>query len=291
MDAAQLTLLKRHLSDVYAGNLPPLLLPSPDAAQNDQKNLARSLSAFFVRHHCGASAADACVSVVDDFGDLGVDAIYYQADLKILFLIQSKLKKSDEFTQEEANSFCQGIRKLVGSDYTGFNQNVLDRQAEIESAFDECESIQLVVAHTGQQLGQYPRQALTDTTSDPAHGEERFATDVLDFAATDIIAALRAVHAHERIDCRLTLTDWSKLAGTRNAYIGMANLEELANLHLRYGRALYTRNIRSSLSHKTDVNRAIDASLQTNPADFEFFNNGVTALCSSVPVGLPSQVR
>ena len=76
MDAAQLTLLKRHLSDVYAGNLPPLLLPSPDAAQNDQKNLARSLSAFFVRHHCGASAADACVSVVDDFGDLGVDAIY-----------------------------------------------------------------------------------------------------------------------------------------------------------------------------------------------------------------------
>lgn len=282
MDADQLTLLKRHLLEGYAGNLPPLLLPSQDPAQNDQKNLARSLSAFFVHHHCGASTADACASVVDDFGDLGIDAIYYQADLKILFLIQSKLKKSDEFTQEEANSFCQGIRKLVGSDYTGFNQNVLDRQAAVENAFDECESIQLVVAHTGQQLGQYPRQALIDTTSDPAHGEERFAPDVVDFAGTDIIAALRAVHAHERIDCRLTLTDWSKLTGTRNAYIGMAKLEELANLHLQYGRALYARNIRSSLSHKTDVNRAIDASLQTNPADFEFFNNGVTALCSSV---------
>ena len=251
MDAAQLTLLKRHLSEVYAGNLPPLLLPSADAAQNDQKNLARSLSAFFVHHHCGASIADACASVVDDFGDLGIDAIYYQSDLKILFLIQSKLKKSDDFTQEEANNFCQGIRKLVGADYAGFNQNVLDRQAEIESAFDECESIQLVVAHTGRQLGQYPNQALIDVIADPAHGEERLAPDVLDFAGADILAALRAVHAHERIDCRLTLSDWAKLTGPRTAYIGMAKLEELANLHLQYGRALYARNIRSSLSHKT----------------------------------------
>lgn len=282
MDAAQLTLLKRHLSEVYSGSLPPLLLPSPDAAQNDQKNLARSLSAFFVHHHCGASIADACASVVDDFGDLGIDAIYYQTDLKALFLIQSKLKRSDEFTQEEANNFCQGIRKLVGSDFTGFNQNVLDRQAEIESAFDDCESIHLVVAHTGNQLGQYPNQALIDLVTDPAHGEERFSPDILDFAGADIIAALRAVHAHERINCRLTLSDWSKLTGPRTAYIGMAKLEELARLHLQYGRALYARNIRSSLSHRTDVNRAIDASLRTNPADFEFFNNGVTALCSSV---------
>ncbi len=282
MDAAQLTLLKRHLSEVYAGNLPPLLLPSADPAQNDQKNLARSLSAFFVRHHCGASIADACASVVDDFGDIGIDAIFYQADLKALFLIQGKLKKSEEFSQEEANNFCQGIRKLVGADYAGFNQNVLDRQAEIENAFDECESIHLVVAHTGNQLGQYPNQALIDVITDPAHGEERFASDVLDFAGADILAALRSVHAHDRIDCRLTLSDWSKLTGPRTAYIGMAKLEELANLHLQYGRALYARNIRSSLSHKTDVNRAIDASLRTNQADFEFFNNGVTALCSSL---------
>ncbi|OCC22367.1 hypothetical protein MB02_17185 [Croceicoccus estronivorus] len=282
METAQLTLLKNHLSEVYAGNLPPLLLPSPDAAQNDQKNLARSLSAFFVHHHCGASIADACASVVDDFGDLGIDAIYYQTDLKTLFLIQSKLKKSDEFSQEEANNFCQGIRKLVAMDYSGFNQNVIDRQTEIDNALDECEHIQLVVAHTGQALGQYPKQALADTTSDPAHGEDRFAPDVIDFAGADITATLRSVNAHERIDCRLTLTDWSKLTGTRTAYIGMAKLSELANLHLQYGRALYARNIRSSLSHKTDVNRAIDASLQTNPADFEFFNNGVTALCSSV---------
>jgi len=282
MEIAQLNLLKRHLTDVYAGNLPALLQPSTDAAQNEQKNLARSLSAFFVHHHCDASVADACASVIDDFGDLGIDAIYYQADLKTLFLIQSKLKRSEQFSQEEANNFCQGIRKIVVSDYVGFNQNVIDRQIEIDSALDECEYIQIVVAHTGQALGQYPKQALADTINDPAHGEERFAPDVLDFASQDIIAALRAVNAHDRIDCRITLSDWSKLAGQRTAYIGMANLGELASLHLQYGRALYARNIRASLGHKTDVNRAIDASLQQNPGDFEFLNNGVTALCGNI---------
>lgn len=282
MDAAQQTLLKGHLAEVYVGNLPPLLHPSPDVAQNDIKNLARSISAFVVHHHCGASVADACASVVDDFGDLGIDAIFYQADIKTLFLIQSKLKASAQFTQDEANAFCQGVRKLIASDYTGFNQNVLDRQVEIDAALDDCERIQLVIAHTGDQLGQYPAQAIADLIADPAHGEERLADPVLDYSAQDILTALRDVNAHSRIDCRLTLFDWAKVSGNRTAYIGMVKLEQLAQLHLQHGRALYARNIRASLGHKTDVNRSIDNSLANKAADFEFFNNGVTALCSSI---------
>lgn len=282
MDAAQQTLLKRHLVDVYVGNLPPLLLPSQDVAQNDQKNLARSISAFVVHHHCGASVADACASVVDDFGDLGIDAIFYQADIKTLFLIQSKLKASAQFTQDEANAFCQGVRKLIASDYTGFNQNVLDRQVEIDAALDDCERIQLVIAHTGDQLGQYPALAIADLIADPAHGEERLVDQVLDYSARDILTALRDVNAHARIDCRLTLFDWAKVSGNRTAYIGMVKLEQLAQLHVQHGKALYARNIRASLGHRTDVNRSIDASLANNAVDFEFFNNGVTALCSSI---------
>lgn len=282
MDAAQQTLLKRHLSDTYVGNLPPLLQPSPEAAQNEQKNLARSISAFVVHHHCGATVTQACASVVDDFGDLGIDAIYYQADIKTLFLIQSKLKASEQFTQDEANAFGQGIRKLIASDYNGFNQNVLDRQVELDAALDDCERIQLVVAHTGDHLRQYPAQAIADVIADPAHGEERLVDPVLDFAAQAIMTALHDVNAHERIDCRLTLLDWAKVSGTRTAYIGLAKVEELAQLHLRYGKALYARNIRASLSHRTDVNRAIDRSLANNATDFEFFNNGVTLLCNSV---------
>lgn len=282
MDAAQQTLLKTHLRDVYVANLPPLLQPAADPAQNDTKNLARSISAFVVHHHCGASVADACASVVDDFGDLGIDSIYYQTHNKTLYLIQSKLKSSEQFTQDEANAFCQGVRKLVSSDFIGFNQNVVDRQVEINAALDDCERIQLVVAHTGDHLRQYPAQAIADLIADPAHGEERLVDPVLDVSASTILAALQDVNAHARIDCRLTLYDWAKISGNRTAYIGLVKLEQLAQLHLQHGKALYARNIRASLGHRTDVNRSIDNSLASNAADFEFFNNGVTALCSSV---------
>ena len=282
MDAAQQTLLKRHLSNIYVGKLPPLIQPSMVAANNEQKNTARALSAFFVHHHCGVSIDDACASVVDDFGDLGIDAIYYHAENKTLYILQSKLKASELFSLDEANAFCQGVRKLVASDYNGFNQNVLNRQVEIDAALDDCERIQLVVAHTGDQLRQFPAQAIADLIADPAHGEDRFVAPVLDFTETDITAALRDAHSHRQIDCRLTLYDWAKVTGQRTAYIGMVKLEELAQLDLRFGKALYARNIRASLGHRTDVNRAIDQSLASNTADFEFFNNGVTALCSRI---------
>lgn len=282
MEAAQLALLHRHLAETYVGGLPPLLHPSASPDDDSRKNLSRSLSAFTIKHVCGASVADACASVVDDFGDLGIDAVYYHSMAKTLFIVQSKLKSSQDFSQDEANAFCQGVRKLVASDYSGFNQNVLDRQIEIDSALDDCEAIQLIVSHTGNGLRRFPQQAIADLIADDSHGEERFVDPVLDFSAQQIIDALRGVHAHERIDCRLNLSDWAKLGGGRTAYIGMVSLEELARLHQRYGPALYARNIRSSLGQATDVNRALDESLASNPGDFEFFNNGITALCSSI---------
>lgn len=245
MDVNQQSLLKHHLIDVYVGNLPPLLQPSPVNAQNEQKNIARSISAFFLHQYCGTSVADACASVVDDFGDLGIDAIFYQAVTKTLFLVQSKLKASEQFTQDEANAFCQGIRKLIASDYNGFNQNVLDRQVEIDAALDDCERIQLVVAHTGDQLRQYPAQAIADLIADASHGEERLVDPVLDFSTSAVVKALRDVNGHSRIDCRLTLFDWAKISGNRTAYIGMVKLEQLAQLHLQHGKALYARNIRA----------------------------------------------
>lgn len=282
MEAAQLSLLHRHLADIYIGGLPPLLNPSANAADNERKNLSRSLSAFTIKHVCGASVSEACASVVDDFGDLGIDAVYYHSTAKILYIVQSKLKASQDFSQDEANAFCQGVRKLVTSDYTGFNQNVLDRQIEIDAALDECEAIQLIVSHTGNNLRRFPQQAIMELIADDTHGEERLLDPVLDFSAQQIINALRSIHAHERIDCRLHLSDWARLGGRRTAYIGMVPLEELARLHQRHGPALYARNIRSSLGQATEVNRALEASLASNPGDFEFFNNGITVLCSSI---------
>ncbi|WP_082560739.1 AIPR family protein [Caulobacter sp. Root487D2Y] len=282
MDHTQQSLLRTHLSEVYIGQLPPLLKPSTNAPQNIQKNISRALSAFALHQLCGAPLTDACASVVDDFGDLGIDAIFYNRDDLTLYLVQSKLKASDEFSQEEANGFCQGVRKLISCDFEGFNQNIIDRTAEIEDALDNCEKIQLVVAHLGDVIKQYPANAIADLIADNAHGEERFVNQVKDFSSSEILAALRGVHAHEHVNCNLQLQDWAGTSGSRKAYIGFAKLGDLARLHQLHGRALYAKNIRASLGHRTDVNIAIAETLAQEPAQFEFLNNGVTMLCKRI---------
>ena len=282
MEPVQQQLLKTHLEEVYADHLPPLIKPSTVAENNRQKNISRALSAFVLHYVCGATVGVACSSVVDDFGDFGIDAIFYNAEDRTLYLVQSKLKASDEFSQEEANGFCQGVRKLIACDFSGFNKNVTDRTVEIENALDNCERIQLVVAHLGDVLKQYPAQAITDLMADKAHGEERFVDPVMDVCSTEIVAALRGVHAYRRVDCSLSLFDWAGVSGPRKSYIAFAKVADLARLHHAHGRALYAKNIRASLGHRTDVNIAIAETLAANPTEFEFFNNGVTMLCKHI---------
>lgn len=104
--------------------MPPLLDASKPADMQARKNLSRSFSAFAVRKLCGVSAEDAAKSVVDDFDDFGLDDIYHHAPTETLYLVQSKLKASEQFSQDEALAFCQGIRKLIKQDFSSFNQNV-----------------------------------------------------------------------------------------------------------------------------------------------------------------------
>jgi hypothetical protein len=282
MDHAQQSLLKTHLSEAYVAHLPPLLKPSADAQQNIQKNISRALSAFVIHHVCGGTLIESCASVVDDFGDLGIDAIFYNKDDRTIYIVQSKLKASDEFSQEEANGFCQGVRKLIACDFNGFNSNITDRTADIEDSLDNCERIQLVVAHLGDVLKQYPANAIADLIADNAHGEERFVDPVKDVSSGEILTALRGVHAHGHVNCSLQLQDWAGVSGPRRAYIGFASLGDLARLHQLHGRALYAKNIRASLGHRTEVNIAIGETLAQAPAQFEFLNNGVTMLCKKI---------
>src|SRR5574340_426690 len=138
-----MTLLEQALTGSFVPHLPPLLDQTRPAEEQRRKNLSRAFSAFALHRICEIPPADAAEAVVDDFDDYGIDAIYYHAATETLYLVQSKLKASEQFSQEEALAFCQGVRKLIRQDFDGFNKNVQDRLVEIENALDNCSYIQL----------------------------------------------------------------------------------------------------------------------------------------------------
>jgi hypothetical protein len=138
-------LLETALESEIVPHLPALLDTSKPPEEQRRKNLSRAFSAFSLKNLVGISPAEAAKAVVDDFDDCGVDAIYFHAPTDTVYIVQSKLKAAEQFSQEEALAFCQGVRKLIKQDFGGFNQHIQMRTTEIEGALDDCSHIQLVV--------------------------------------------------------------------------------------------------------------------------------------------------
>lgn len=288
----QFAILKRHLEQIYVPHLPKLLKPKSEA-ENLRKNIDRAFSAFALDHICQIDPAKAAKSVVDDYEDYGIDAIYYHARIKTLYLVQAKLKETKSFNQDEALKFTHGVRRLVNGDFADFNENVLRREAQIKGYLAHCDHIEIVVAHTGEGIHTHAEKAIQELLADKAGGEGRIRDVVFDFDATRTVNGLHSVNAVEPVNCRIKLFNYGEATSPKIAYYGTIALSDLADLHKLHGKALYQKNIRTWLGHKTPVNESIQETLAAQPARFQYLNNGVTALCEEIApkVGMKTEQR
>lgn len=275
-------ILKKVLEERFVPFLPPLLGNAQPAAQA-AKQLSRAFSGFALHKLLNLSPVDAAKAVVDDFNDKGLDAIHYDVRSETLYLVQAKLKESEQFKQEDAHAFCEGIRLLLKQEFAAFNANVQSRQADIEAALDACSQIRLVVPYTGDGVSQNATDALQALLDDEDLDEERLADPVRFYSADDITRDLLAERAYEPVHAQIGLLKHEKIEEPRVTYYGVVRLADLVALHKSHGKALYERNIRYFLgSTKSDVNKAIKSTLHDNPKEFFYLNNGVTAVCDLI---------
>ncbi|GAB3978268.1 AIPR family protein [Spirosoma terrae] len=279
-------LLKARLQNEFIPHLPELLPNSKSPEQQVLKNLSRAFSAFVLNQLNNISPAAASGAVVDDFDDKGIDAIYYNISAKTLYLIQTKFKQSEKFKEEDSLKFCRGVRDLIKPDLTNFNEHVQRRQTEIYEAVEKCTQIQLVVAHIGNGISDRAKLAINELLKDDTHGEqERFCSEFVDYNSQCVIHNLFESEAPIKIDEGLYIYKHSSISKPRVTHFGLISLVDLAELHRKYGLDLYEKNIRTFLGSKTGVNSAIRRTLATEPANFVYLNNGVTALFHSVEQG------
>jgi hypothetical protein len=281
LEPQYMTILKKVLAERFVPFLPPLL---GQGSQPDQaaKQLSRAFSAFVLHKLLDLSPADCAAAVVDDFNDKGIDAIYYHAPMETLYLLQTKLKESEQFKQDEAQSFCIGVRMLLKQDFTGFNMNVQNRKAEIESALDACSHIKLVVPYTGDGVSQSAVDALQVLLDDDTLDEERLVKQVQYYTAAEIVRDLLVEQAYKPVHTDIALQKYSRVENPRTTYYGVARLIDLVALHRVHDKGLYERNIRYFLGGRSDVNKAIKATLRDDPGSFFYLNNGVTAVCDEI---------
>ncbi len=275
--------LKKLLESRYVLHLPPLLGSAPEDNHND-KQVSRAFSAFVIQSKFDVDAITAAKCVVDDYNDQGIDAVYYHDHDKTLYIVQSKLKRTEQFQLADAQSFTRGIRLLIDKNYEEFNQNVRNIGHLIENGLDQCEAIQLIVAYTGDGISPQAEVALTQfIQNERDNGDDQLKQDIVNFDGTAVEYALHKEHSAKPVKARISIQKFQQVDQPKKTVFGVVKVDDLVALHNTHNKALYEKNIRYFIGvGSRGVNSAIKQTLEEAPEEFLYLNNGITAVCNHI---------
>lgn len=152
MSIIQINQIKSQLLKVFS---PPIDLSdianSSPQAQEDFL-LTRSLSAYTIHLLTGATPSES-VSAITDVGiDNGIDAIYFFAPVRRLYLVQAKWLKNGigEPDFRDIKKLAAGARDLFNLRFDRFNAKIIKKSKLIETALnDPLTRYEIVIAYTG----------------------------------------------------------------------------------------------------------------------------------------------
>lgn len=227
-----------------------------------------------------ASAADA---IVDTFDDNGIDAIYYDPDDKILFLVQSKWHKNGRGTIEAADilKFVQGVRDLLDANFNRFNNRVKQRQTSILTALDDPSvKFRLILVHTGTQtLSPHAQRPISDLLNEVNDVGNMLSSVTLTQA--DLHKAVVDDAEGDSIKIEIMLSEWGQSKQPYTSYYGQVEATDIGGWWNDYQQALFAKNLRK-FTGSTEVNESIKHTLKHEPSKFWYFNNGITILCNKL---------
>jgi hypothetical protein len=244
--------------------------------------LSRGLAAYAVQVVSGTTADDAAKSITDGADDNGLDALYYDEPNKRLYIVQSKWIRdgSGEPDNGEIKKFVAGVRDLFNLQFDRFNNKVRAKAAIVTQALnDPATRYEIVLAHTGNSsLSTHSRRDLHDLELEMNDPTEVVFVTVLHQA--ELHSSLTAGISGEPLNVEISLRAWGRKEAPHEAFYGQLSGDQVASLWLKHRARLFARNLRSMLG-ETDVNAEMRSTLDERPADFWYFNNGITILARS----------
>jgi len=245
--------------------------------------LTRALAAFAIMSLADTDAPTAATHVTDGFTDNGLDAVFFEKQERILYLVQSKWDQdgAGSLARAHAQKFIKGFRDLIAPHLDRFNEKIQAKADMINEAISDARTrIFLVVIYSG-------RQPLSDTVKSDFQDVLKEMNDPTEVVT---LKTLRQVNIYNMIshgaggapiDLDVALYEWGQIREPHQAYYGQVSASDVGAWWDQHYPRLFAPNIRMFLGD-TDVNQGIIDTLRTAPESFWFFNNGVTALCDSI---------
>jgi hypothetical protein len=256
---------------------------SQQPAEYESVFLTRSLAAFAIMNLANISKEEAAVTVTDGSHDNGIDAVYYHKVEKILFLVQSKWKHDGNGSVERGDiqKFITGFRDVVSERFDRFNQKLNAKATEIDQALSDARTkILIVLIYSGKDpLSEEGKRDFRDLLSEMNDPTEVVSLKPL--RQMNIYNAIAQGAKAAPINIEVALYEWGKTSEPYQAYYGQVSASDVAVWWEQYYPSIFTPNIRMFLG-ETDINEGILETLKVEPEKFWYFNNGITALCSTI---------
>lgn len=230
-------------------------------------------------------------SIIDGSGDGGVDFLYRTDDGQVL-IIQAKYRGKDASELPEAvGRICDFPERLYLSSQgkqASINKELVELAAQIDWVEDRFRLYFITTGKSGQALMDRVEQGLGPVAAFPDF-LERSEFRYLDLSGLnkelrEAIASADFADKPIVIPMLLDANDvpWSHFIGPdREMYVGEVSGAVLASLLQDHKAALFTMNIRDYVGD-TKTNKQIKQTALHSPQQFEYFNNGVTAVAAKI---------
>ena len=253
----------------------------PLTAASDEIRRARCFTALLLTTKCGAPFAELPRFVVDVPGDLGLDGIYYNRATRVLYFVQTKLRTNAKgFGEDEANKFVRGIRKLVSGDLDDANAKIADLSSDVEAAFTDINTkVQLLIACSSDAgLSASVERIFSDFCAEMNDYDEAFSFKYL--GLREVYSPARLFSRSASISATIVFEDVCRIKRPQECLLGIVSGALIAKLVEDHGDRIFDQNVRLTLQ-SSEINDVILDTAKTDPASFFYFNNGLTAICSS----------
>ena len=254
-----------------------------DSKEVENFFLTRSLTAHAVMHHAQTTSIIASESVTDGANDNGIDGIHYDLLSKTLYLVQSKWIHSGKGEPEngDVKKFISGIKDLVNFRFDRFNNKIAKKEETIRTAVKDSKTrYQIIIAYTGiNELAEPSKRDFADLLAEFNDASEIVFFSVFNQSRIHS-SLLKLTESSEPIDITIQLKSWGKISDPLLGFYGQVNGVEIYSWWDKYRNQLFQKNIRGVLG-ETQVNIDIARTLDDNPEQFWFLNNGITLICNT----------
>ncbi len=245
--------------------------------------LSRSQAALALSKVAGIKKELAANSIIDGFDDNGIDAIHYDEEAGVVYLIQSKWDQTGQKSPETGDvlKFINGFKDFIFTRFERFNNKFRERQENFEQALESPNvTFSLLIVYTGvQPLSKQATQNFDDLLHEINNPIE--VVSYRPFNQNDLYSAISGRMDETTINLDVTLYEWGQIKEPFQAYYGQVSSEDIARWYHEHNRGLLVRNLRN-FKGDTVVNLSIKTTLIREPEKFWYFNNGITVLCNKI---------